>query len=74
MNPSNFLESFPEIAKRLEGAPLATYATRHRLGDAQAEVGRYPLVSFRPTRVIGKFPSSIDGQVVVEGVFRIRSN
>lgn len=35
------------------------------------ESDRYPLVSFRPTRVIGKFPSSIDGEVVVEGVFRI---
>jgi polyisoprenoid-binding protein YceI len=35
------------------------------------ETDRYPLVTFRPTRVIGRVPSSIDGQVVVEGVFRI---
>ena len=35
------------------------------------ESDRYPIVSFRPTRMIGKFPSSGDGEVVVEGVFRI---
>lgn len=35
------------------------------------ESDRYPLVSFRPTRVSGKVPSSSDGEVVVEGVIRI---
>lgn len=35
------------------------------------ESDRYPLVSFRPTKVIGKIPSLGDGEVVVEGVFRI---
>ena len=32
---------------------------------------RYPLVSFRPTRVSGKVPSSSDGNVLVEGVICI---
>jgi polyisoprenoid-binding protein YceI len=35
------------------------------------ESDRYPLVSFRPTRVSGKVPSSSDGDVLVEGVIRI---
>jgi polyisoprenoid-binding protein YceI len=35
------------------------------------ESDRCPLISFRPTRVIGKIPSSTDGEVVVEGLFRI---
>lgn len=32
---------------------------------------RYPLFSFRPTRVSGKAPSSSDGELLVEGVIRI---
>jgi polyisoprenoid-binding protein YceI len=35
------------------------------------ESDRYALISFRPTRVIGKIPSSSDREVVVEGVFSI---
>ena len=35
------------------------------------ESDRYPLVSFHPTRVSGKVPSSSDGAVLVEGVIRI---
>lgn len=46
-------------------------ARDRRMHKDVLESDRYALISFRPTRVIGKIPSSSDREVVVEGVFSI---
>src|ERR1700736_2845059 len=42
-----------------------------RMHKSVLESDRYPIISFRPTRVIGKVMPSSDEVVTVEGVFRI---
>ena len=42
-----------------------------RMHKSILESDRYPIISFRPTRVIGKVVLSSDEVVTVEGVFRI---
>ena len=42
-----------------------------RMHKSILESDRYPIISFRPTHVIGKVMSSSDEVVTVEGVFRI---
>ena len=42
-----------------------------RMHKSILESDRYPIISFRPTHVIGKVVSSSDEVVTVEGVFRI---
>lgn len=61
----------PESVQRIDVVSGGDPARDGRMDKSILESDRYPIISFRPTRVIGEVVLSGDEVVTVEGAFRI---